>query len=112
MSKREKDDAMAAVEKRRIAIIGDSITAGYCGNANPEAPVEFYPAESTWTAYLGWLLGDGYDVMVRATVGLTSVYDDKFVPGRNGRAFLECFLAEHHLPIDLMIFQLCTNDLN
>jgi len=55
------------------------------------------------------LLGDEYYVIEEGLGGRTTVFDDPFERGRNGKTGLPFVLATHQ-PIDLLIISLGTND--
>lgn len=55
-------------------------------------------------------LGAGYAVIEEGLSGRTTVWDDPFGYGRNGRTFLVPCL-ESHEPVDMLVLMLGTNDL-
>ncbi|MEM3607435.1 MAG: SGNH/GDSL hydrolase family protein [Candidatus Bathyarchaeia archaeon] len=91
-----------------ILCYGDSNTWGYePGTGNR------YPRDKTWPGVLRRNLGEGYIVIDEGLNGRTTVWDDPtqlFPEKRNGLKYLIPCL-ESHMPIDLVIFMLGTNDL-
>ena len=89
---------------RRILCYGDSNTWGFVPGSG-----ERYPADVRWTGVLQKLLGDAATVLEEGLNGRTSGWDDATEEGRNGRMTLgECLAS--HLPIDIVILALGTND--
>jgi lysophospholipase L1-like esterase len=66
--------------------------------------------DKRWTGILQQLLGEGVRVIEECLNGRTTVWDDPFRPGRNGKDLLLPILHSHS-PIDLVIIFLGTNDL-
>jgi lysophospholipase L1-like esterase len=96
----------------RIVAYGDSITYGFIPNANP--PSTRFAPENRWPGVLQKELGSNYQVIEEALDGRTT---DALDPGSpisgaqlDGSAYLPACLASH-LPIDLVIIMLGTNDL-
>ena len=96
----------------RIVAYGDSITYGWIPNANP--PSTRYGPEDRWPGALQKELGDNYQVIEEGLDGRTTDARD---PGSSisgaqldGSAYLPACLASH-LPVDLVIIMLGTNDL-
>lgn len=94
-----------------ILVYGDSNSFG-----TPPAPdlidrpLRFDPA-NRWPDVMGATLGPGFDVINASLPGRTTVYDDPIHgPTRNGRVILPATLLSHQ-PIDLLILNLGTNDL-
>jgi lysophospholipase L1-like esterase len=99
-------------EPFRIVAYGDSITYGFIPNANP--PSTRFAAEDRWPGALQKELGSNYQVIEEALDGRTT---DALDPGApisgaqlDGSAYLPACLASH-LPVDLVIIMLGTNDL-
>ena len=90
---------------RTVLCFGDSNTHG----ADPTRPDRF-AWEVRWPGVLQGSLGVGWRVIEEALGGRTTVFDDPFSEGRNGRAYLQPCL-ESHQPVDLLTLMLGTNDL-
>lgn len=88
---------------KTILCYGDSNTHG----SNPNGGRWEYGKR--WPGILSSLLGDGYYVIEEGLGGRTTVFDDPFERGRNGKTGLPFVLATHQ-PIDLLIISLGTND--
>jgi lysophospholipase L1-like esterase len=108
-------------EPVRIVAYGDSITYGWIPNVNP--PSTRYGPEDRWPGALQKELGDHYQVMELGDhyqvieEGLDGRTTDAPDPGSpisgaqlDGSAYLPACLASH-LPVDLVIIMLGTNDL-
>jgi lysophospholipase L1-like esterase len=90
---------------KTIVCYGDSNTWGY----NPTSGGRYAPDER-WPGVMRAALGEGYTVIEEGLNGRTTVWDDPFEPGCNGKTyFLPCLLTHH--PLDLVIILLGTNDL-
>lgn len=90
---------------RRILCYGDSNTWGFIPGSG-----ERYSGDVRWTGALQTLLGDAATVVEEGVNGRTSGWDDATEEGRNGRTTLgECLAS--HLPLDIVILALGTNDL-
>ena len=93
---------------KAILCYGDSNTWGYePGTGNR------YPRDKTWPGVLRKALGEGYFVIDEGLNGRTTVWDDPtqlFPEKRNGLKYLIPCL-ESHMPLDLVIIMLGTNDL-
>ena len=99
-------------EPIRIVAYGDSITYGWIPNANP--PSTRYGPEDRWPGALQKELGDNYQVIEEGLDGRTTDAPDPGSPisgaQLDGSAYLPACLASH-LPVDLVIIMLGTNDL-
>lgn len=91
---------------RTILCFGDSNTWGFI----PGTPMHRYPPDTRWPGVLAAALGDKAHVIEEALCGRTTSFDDPCWDDRNGRKQLP-FLLESHMPIDLVIIMLGTNDL-
>lgn len=91
---------------RNILCYGDSNTWG----VNTEDHFRRLDANQRWTGLLAKQLGDQYRVLEAGLPGRTTVFNDPFSPVSNGEQYLEVTLAMH-VPIDLLILMLGTNDL-
>src|SRR4051812_38077987 len=90
---------------RTILCFGDSNTHG----ADPQGGGRF-PFDVRWPGRLEQELGSGWRVIEEGLSGRTTVFEDPFIEGRNGRQYLVPCLASH-APIDLLTIMLGTNDL-
>lgn len=90
---------------KRILCYGDSLTFGRV----PGRTERFSPSQR-WTGVLQRNLGLGFEIIEEGLrLRTTNLYDPEAI-GRNGlEYFYGCFLS--HLPLDLVIFLLGTNDL-
>jgi lysophospholipase L1-like esterase len=91
-------------EKPRILCYGDSNTWGY----NPENGFRYLP-ESRWPSVMQDSLPESWTVIEEGLPGRTTVFDDPITPFRKGAGFLSVLL-ETHIPLDLIIIMLGTND--
>lgn len=105
----------AAAETKRIMVFGDSNTWGWI--ARPEQPpTTRFPADVRWPGVLQAELGEGYHVIEEALSGRTTNITPSPDPlqiggaGLNGAAYLPAALGSH-VPLDLVIIMLGTNDL-
>lgn len=91
---------------KTVLAFGDSLTWG----ADP-ATGRRHPREYRWPEVLNRELGDTAEVISEGLGGRTTCYEDHTGPSsRNGAAALEVALASH-MPLDLVIIMLGTNDL-
>ena len=93
---------------KNILCYGDSNTWGL----NPEwgkTGVRRLPWEVRWTGRLQTELGIDYRIIEEGLNGRSTVFDDPTAPGRNGLEFFPVCI-ESHLPLDLIIISLGTND--
>ncbi|MBN2045988.1 MAG: SGNH/GDSL hydrolase family protein [Anaerolineales bacterium] len=90
---------------KTILCFGDSNTWGY----NP-VDGSRHSASQRWPGVLRTNLGTGHWIIEEGLNGRTTVYDDPPTEGRNGKTYLlPCLLT--HMPLDLVIVMLGTNDL-
>lgn len=94
--------------RKRILCFGDSLTWGWMPVADV-VPTTRYPFEQRWTGVCAFHLGDGFEIIEEGLSGRTTDLDDPTDPRLNGSAYLPAALATH-LPLDLVILQLGTND--
>ncbi len=97
---------------KNVLIYGDSNTWGYdSARYVPEADA-FQRMDETerWPALVRSLLGSGYHVIEDALNGRTLVWDDPYMPNRNGLQGLRTAL-DAHAPLDLVVMQLGCNEL-
>ncbi|MGH8549352.1 MAG: SGNH/GDSL hydrolase family protein [Methylococcales bacterium] len=90
---------------KTILCFGDSNTWGYI----PGTALR-YGHQTRWTGRLQIALGNDFRVVEEGLNGRTTVWDEPFREGRDGRRLLGPLL-ESHAPVDLLIIALGTNDL-
>ena len=95
-------------EKKRIMCYADSLTWGWVPVENA-VPTHRYPFEQRWTGVMAGELGDRYEIVEEALSGRTTNVDDPTDPRLNGASYLPSALASH-LPLDLVIILVGTND--
>ena len=88
---------------KRILCYGDSNTYGH-------NPLDCSRLQQRWTTYLKEKLGNNYEIIEEGLCGRTTVFEDSFTYGLNGKLMLEPILRTHN-PIDLVILMLGTNDI-
>ena len=93
---------------KRIMCFGDSLTWGWTP-IESGIPVERYSKEKRWTGILASELGPEYEVLEEGLSGRTTNLDDPIDPRLNGANYLPSALASH-LPLDLVVLMLGTND--
>ncbi len=91
----------------RILCYGDSNTKGTVPGSQGTGR---YDSNIRWTGVLQNLLGNDYEIIEEGLGGRTTIIDDDKRYGRNGKTFLPIAL-ESHLPLDIVILALGTNDL-
>lgn len=91
---------------KTVVCYGDSNTWG----ADPETPGGRIPYTERYTGILQELLGEEYLIREEGLNGRTTAFDDPIEPFRNGAAFIECCMLTH-MPVDLLVIMLGTNDL-
>lgn len=91
--------------KKHVLCYGDSMSWGIVPGTRLR-----HAHDKRWTGMLQQLLGDDVRVIEECLNGRTTVWDDPFRPGRNGKDLLLPVLHSH-APIDLVIIFLGTNDL-
>lgn len=94
--------------RKRILCFGDSLTWGWMP-VKDVVPTTRYPYEQRWTGHMAAALGDGYEIVEEGLSGRTTDIDDPTDPRLNGSTYLPSALATH-LPLDLVIVMLGTND--
>ncbi len=97
----------------RILCYGDSNTWGFVPEPQPPAPR--HPPESRWPRVMQALLGAAWEVIEEGLNGRTTDAADPTHPeitgaGLDGAAYLPACLASH-LPLDLVVIMLGSNDL-
>ena len=93
---------------RNILCYGDSNTYGLSPEWLNGKPGRHGP-DVRWPGVLQRLLGDEYHIIEEGLNGRTTVFDDPTSAGRRGLDFLPVCI-ESHLPLDLVILMLGTND--
>jgi lysophospholipase L1-like esterase len=88
-----------------VVCYGDSNTHGF----DPETMGRFARAVR-WPGVLAAVLGPDVQVVEEGLNGRTTLWDDPYLDGRNGRQYLLPCLRSH-APIDLVVLMLGTNDL-
>ncbi|AEG06473.1 hydrolase [Sinorhizobium meliloti] len=96
------------VEKRSVLCFGDSLTWGWIP-VKESSPTLRYPYEQRWTGAMAARLGDGYHIIEEGLSARTTSLDDPNDARLNGSTYLPMALASH-LPLDLVIIMLGTND--
>jgi lysophospholipase L1-like esterase len=106
------------IDKRRILVFGDSNSWGFMPRSNVD-PTRRYDASVRWSGIMAAHLGAGFEVLEEALSGRTTDLDDSQIdlPSEhlkgatlNGAKLLPGIVASH-LPLDLVIIMLGTNDL-
>ncbi len=88
-----------------ILCYGDSNTHGF-----DPATGDRFPPGVRWPGVLRRELGEGFEIVEEGLNGRTTIWEDPFVEGRNGRTYLApCLLS--HAPVDVVVLMLGTNDL-
>jgi lysophospholipase L1-like esterase len=95
-------------DQKSILCFGDSLTWGWIPVVEG-CPTYRYPYEDRWTGAMAAALGDGYHIIEEGLSARTTSVDDPNDPRLNGSAYLPTALASH-LPLDLAIIMLGTND--
>ncbi|MCC6495076.1 MAG: SGNH/GDSL hydrolase family protein [Propionibacteriaceae bacterium] len=93
---------------KKILCFGDSLTWGWMPKT-PIVPTERYPRDVRWTGVLAAELGPDYEIIEEGLSGRTTSADDPTDPRLNGATYLPSALATH-LPLDLVVLMLGTND--
>jgi lysophospholipase L1-like esterase len=87
-----------------IVCYGDSNTHGY-----DAATMGRYPRDVRWPGVLAAELGGIAEVIEEGLNGRTTIWDDPYLDGRNGRTYLLPCLRSH-APVDVLVLMLGTND--
>ena len=90
---------------KRILCFGDSLTFGSDHINNTRLDVN-----KRWTGVLQRMLGDKYEIIEEGLGGRTTEVDDPKHDGKNGLLYFKSTIASH-IPLDLVIILLGTNDL-
>lgn len=94
--------------KKRIMCFGDSLTWGWVPVLEGVPTTRFAP-DVRWTGVLANELGDSFEIIEEGLSARTTNLDDPTDPRLDGSAYLPPALASH-LPLDLVIIMLGTND--
>lgn len=95
-------------ETKSILCFGDSLTWGWIP-VEEGSPTLRYPFAQRWTGAMSEELGPSYQVIEEGLSARTTSADDPNDPRLNGSQYLPAALASH-LPLDLVIILLGTND--
>jgi lysophospholipase L1-like esterase len=95
-------------DKKRIMCFGDSLTWGWIPVAEG-VPTSRYPSSQRWTGVMASHLGSDFEIVEEGLSARTTSLDDPVDPRLNGSSYLPSALASH-LPLDLVILMLGTND--
>ncbi|WP_340243515.1 SGNH/GDSL hydrolase family protein [Roseobacter sp. HKCCA2468] len=93
---------------KRIMCFGDSLTWGWIPVVEG-VPTTRYAPDVRWTGVLQAELGAGYTIIEEGLSARTTMLNDPTDPRLDGSAYLPSALASH-LPLDLVIIMLGTND--
>ena len=93
---------------KTILCYGDSLTWGWIPVAEG-SPTYRYPFADRWTGAMSAQLGDRFCIIEEGLSARTTTLDDPNDPRLNGSAYLPSAIASH-LPLDLVIVMLGTND--
>jgi lysophospholipase L1-like esterase len=105
--------ALADAAPKRVLVFGDSNSWGWVPKEGV-IPSERYPEDQRWPNVMQAALGEEYEVVVDALSGRTTDVADPSFPqldgaGLDGDAYLPAAIAAH-LPLDLVVVMLGTND--
>lgn len=95
-------------DQKTILCFGDSLTWGWIPVVDG-VPTQRYPRAQRWPGVMAAELGDGWSVIEEALSGRTTDVADPNDPRLDGSLYLPTALASH-LPLDLVILMLGTND--
>lgn len=95
-------------DSKNILCFGDSLTWGWVPTEQ-SAPTDRYPFPDRWTGAMAQALGPQFTIVEEGLSARTTCLDDPLDPRLNGSAYLPSALASH-LPLDLVIIMLGTND--
>lgn len=96
------------MSEKRIMCFGDSLTWGWVPVVEG-VPTTRYSADIRWTGVLQKELGAGHVIVEEGLSARTTMLTDPTDPRLDGSAYLPSALASH-LPLDLVILMLGTND--
>jgi lysophospholipase L1-like esterase len=87
-----------------IVCFGDSNTHGFDQETGGR-----FPRGVRWPGVLAAALGGVVEVIEEGLNGRTTIWDDPYLDGRNGRTYLVPCLRSH-APVDVLVIMLGTND--
>ena len=87
-----------------VVCYGDSNTYGY-----DPVTAGRYPKDVRWPGVLAAALPGEIEVIEEGLNGRTTIWDDPYLEGRNGRTYLLPCLRSH-APVDVVVLMLGTND--
>jgi lysophospholipase L1-like esterase len=93
---------------KRIMCFGDSLTWGWKPTSGGLF-AERYARSERWTGVMASELGNSFEVIEEGLNGRTTDIEDPASPQLSGAAYLPSAIASH-LPLDLVILMLGTND--
>jgi len=93
---------------KRIMCFGDSLTWGWVP-VEEGVPTTRYPVDVRWTGILQSALAPEFEIVEEGLSARTTSLNDPTDPRLDGSAYLPPALASH-LPLDLVIIMLGTND--
>jgi lysophospholipase L1-like esterase len=96
------------MEQKSILCFGDSLTWGWIP-VEDGSPTRRYPYQERWTGAMAAHLGETYRIIEEGLSARTTSLDDPNDARLNGSAYLPSAIASH-LPLDLVIVLLGTND--
>lgn len=96
------------MSEMRIMCFGDSLTWGWIP-VEEAVPTTRYARDVRWTGVLQSALGPGYEIIEEGQSARTTMLTDPTDPRLDGSAYLPSALATH-MPLDLVILMLGTND--
>jgi lysophospholipase L1-like esterase len=96
------------MEQKSILCFGDSLTWGWIP-VEDGSPTRRYPYQERWTGAMAAHLGETYRIIEEGLSARTTSLDDPNDARLNGSAYLPAAIASH-LPLDLVIVLLGTND--
>jgi lysophospholipase L1-like esterase len=96
------------VSQKSILCYGDSLTWGWIP-VEEGSPTRRYPFADRWTGVVAAELGADWHIVEEGLSARTTSLDDPNDPRLNGSAYLPSALASH-LPLDLVVVMLGTND--
>jgi lysophospholipase L1-like esterase len=88
-----------------VVCFGDSNTHGFDASTGGR-----FPRSVRWPGVMAAELAGVADVVEEGLNGRTTIWDDPYLDGRNGRAYLLPCLRSH-APVDVLVLMLGTNDL-
>ena len=114
----ERFEILTLMNRKRILVFGDSNSWGFVPCSADEATTR-YDSSTRWPAVMAARLGSGVELIEEALSGRTTDLDDHQIDlpsaHHRGATFIDTKLlpaiVASHLPLDLVIIMLGTNDL-